>query len=194
VAIVSDGTNYQTTSGGSSVLGAGYCTSILSFGGSGNSSSDNTTALNNALASLTGTGGCIYFPPGKYKFLSAISYSLASPIFSVGIVGGGQDNTILTWPNASGGITLNYTSALNTAHVRDLSLTTGTTAGGNALTLTSATSQGVAVSDIYRVTIRGDDGYGITDYWSTGVHAHGISNLNGKACWCREQEQPEPAL
>jgi hypothetical protein len=146
----------------------------------GDNTTDNTTPFNNALAALTGTGGCIFFPPGKYKFVSAINYSLPAGIFSVGIVGGGQDNTILTWPSAAGGLTFNYAGISSAVHIRDLSLTTGTTNGGNALTLNMASSVvnvGVAAtSDVYRVTMRGDDGYRATDYWTTGLN---ITNVSG---------------
>jgi hypothetical protein len=164
------------------IANATGCLNITSsqFGGVGDNTTDNTTPFNNALAALTGTGGCIFFPPGKYKFVSAINYSLPAGIFSVGIVGGGQDNTILTWPAASGGLTFNYSGIGSSVHLRDLSLTTGTTAGGNAVTLNLATSIGNpgagATSDIYRVTMRGDDGYRLTDYWTTGL---AIANVSG---------------
>jgi len=165
------------------VLNSTQCLNITSsaFGGVGDNSTDNTTPLNTALAALTGTGGCIYFPPGKYKFNSSVSFSLPAGIFSMGLLGSGQDNTILTWPNASGGITFNYAGISSSAHIRDLSFTTGTTAGGNALTLNLATSVAnpadTAISDVYRVTMRGDDGYAATDYWSLGLNIANVSNI-----------------
>lgn len=158
------------------------CLNITSpaFGGSGNNVIDNVTPLINAYAALSGTGGCIYFPPGKYKFTTSVSYSIPAGIFSVTLVGSGPDSTVLTWPNAAGGLTYNYAGVNSSTHFRDLSLTTGTTNGGNALTLNMASSVvnvGVAAtSDIYRVTMRGDDGYRATDYWTTGLN---IANVSG---------------
>lgn len=152
------------------------------FGGLGNNSLDNATPLGNALGALTGTGGCIFIPPGKYKFNSAPVFNIPAGIFSVGIVGGGQDSTILTWPSAGGGLTFNYNGIGSSVHFRDLSLTTGTTTGGSAVTLSIAgTVSNPAVfagSDFYRVTMRGDDGYAATNYWTTGVNVISVSNIN----------------
>jgi hypothetical protein len=71
---------------------------------------------------------------------------------------------------------------LDLAHIRDLSFTTGTTNGGNALTLNLATSVAspayTANSDVYNVTIRGDDGYSQTDFWSTELSIQNVSNVN----------------
>lgn len=183
---MSGGTAGQVLTKNSSTAGDAswrdQCLNIESFGGVGNNSTDNTTPLNNALAALTGNGGCIYFPPGKYKFNSAITYNFTSGIFSVALVGSGQDNTILTWPSASGGMTFNYAGINSSTHFRDLSITTGTTNGGNAIALNLSTSvanpAAFAQSDLYRVTIRGDDGYSITDYWSNGVNVSNVSNIN----------------
>jgi hypothetical protein len=163
------------------VLAATQCLNITSsaFGGAGDNSTDNTTPLNTALAALTGNGGCIFFPPGKYKLNSAISYSLPAGVFSVALFGGGQDNTVLTWPNASGGMTFTYAGTGSNTHFRDLSFTTGQVGGGTALTLTqSNTPQGQGSTDLYRVTFRGDDGYNVADYWNTGLAVQEVSNIN----------------
>jgi hypothetical protein len=149
----------------------------VTYGADPTGANDSATALNNALAA----SNYIVFPPGTYKFLSAISYSIPAGVKSVTIVGGGQDATILNWPNASGGITFTYAGIGSSAHIRDLSFTTGTTNGGTALTLNYATSNAnpalTAISDLYRVTIRGSDGYGLTNYWTTGVNVANVSNV-----------------
>jgi hypothetical protein len=155
--------------------------SITDFGGIGDGVTDNAAAFAKAFAALTGTGGVIYFPPGKYVFKSQVSYNLPAGIFSVSIVGAGQDATILTWPGGSGGMSFNYAGISSSVHVRDLSLTTGTTNGGNALTLQNAVPNAnpalTAISDICRVTIRGDDGYSATNYWSAGINVVNVSNI-----------------
>lgn len=155
--------------------------SVRDFGADPTGVADSATALNNALAALTGTGGLIYFPPGKYRFNSAISFNLPAGIFSVALVGAGQDNTILFWPSAAGGLTFNYAGINSSAHIRDMSFTTGVANGGNAVTLNMASSianpANTAISDVYRVTMRGDDGYSVTDYWGNGLNIKNVSNV-----------------
>jgi hypothetical protein len=175
VATFADATGKVLADGGAVWL------SIQAFGGTGDAVTDNTTPLNNALAALSGQGGSIYFPPGKYKFNSPISFNILAGVFSVTLFGAGQDATELTWPNSGGGLTFNYAGARSSVHLRDLTLTTGTTSGGNAVTLNLATSLSnpavTAVSDFYRVTIRGSDGYAATNYWATGINVANVSNI-----------------
>jgi hypothetical protein len=153
--------------------------SITDFGGAGDNATDNAAPLNRALAALTGAGGCIYFPPGKYRFNSAVTFNMPPGIFSVSVTGAGQDATVLMWPNAGGGVTFNYAGAASSVHLRDLSITTGVAGGGNGITLNmnaSVVNVGVAAtSDVYRVTVRGDDGYRAADYWNTGLNIANVS-------------------
>jgi hypothetical protein len=156
--------------------------SIADFGGAGDNATDNTAPLNRALAALTGTGGAIFFPPGKYRFNSAVSFNLPAGVFSVALLGAGQDATVLTWPNASGGMTFNYAGAGNSVHLRDMSVTTGVANGGNGVTLNQTVTPlsnpaNTAQSDLFRVTFRGDDGYELTDYWTTCLNISGVSNI-----------------
>ena len=134
---------------------------------------DSTTAFNSAIAA----NASVEFPAGKFRFNSALSYTLPNSLASVSIKGQGADNTILYWPNAAGGLTINYVHSDNTAHVRDLSFTTGVAGGGTGLTFTS-TAHTQGISDIYRVSFRGDDGFNVTYYWNLGVWSHYITNLN----------------
>lgn len=154
---------------------------ILDFGGKGDNSTDNSTPLTNALNALTGEGGSIYFPAGKYKFNTAVSFNLPAGIFSVSLLGAGQDATELTWPNAAGGITLNHNGANSSSHIRDMTFSTGIASGGAAITLALAASivnPGIAATtDIYRVTLRGADGYLVTDYWTTGLNISNVSDV-----------------
>ena len=149
---------------------------IMAFGGDPTNTNDNTTAFNNAITARTTTAQCIKFPSGKYKFNSGITVSGSFCGF-----GDGQDNTILTWPNAAGGITVNYAGAASSVHIRDMTLTTGTTTGGNCLNLQNSVSNAnpavTAISDVFRVTCRGDDGYAVTDFWTTGLNIGNVSNI-----------------
>ena len=158
----------------------GGCLNILNYGGNGNGSTDNTSAMNSALAALPTNGGCIYFPAGKYDFASAITETYpASGIYSVTLAGAGADSSILYWPTATGGITINAKVATQSFHTRDLTFSTGTTNAGTALTLNNATLLGVfAQSDIYKTTFRGDDGGAATDYWTNAINVVGLSNIN----------------
>lgn len=153
---------------------------IEAYGG-GTAVADNSLAYTTALAALTGSGGNIYFPPGKYNFNSSAAFNYPAGIFSVGLVGAGQDATILAWANQTGGLVFNYSGANSSFHIRDLSLTTKTTGGGSALVLNNASANVnpavTAATDIYRTTIRGDDGYSVTDYWSVGVNIANVSNI-----------------
>jgi len=157
---------------------------IEDFGGKGDGSTDNSTPLASALAALGSKGGTIFFPAAgsRYLFNSGVSFSMPSGVFSVSIVGGGQDATELYWPNASGGITLNYNGLSSSAHVRDLTLTTGTTAGGDAIKFNLSSSLAnpalTALSDITRVTCRGSDGYAQTNYWTNCINIANVSNVN----------------
>jgi Pectate lyase superfamily protein len=155
---------------------------ITDFGGAGDNATDNTAPLNHALAALTGTGGCIYFPPGKYRFNTAISFNMPAGVFSVSMIGAGQDATVLTWPNAAGGMTFNYAGVASSVHLRDLSITTGVANGGTGVTFNQTVSTllnpaNTAQSDLFRVTFRGDDAYEGTDYWTTCLNIVGVSNI-----------------
>lgn len=158
---------------------------IEDFGGKGDGSTDNTPALNSALAALGTRGGTIYFPAASsfYQFNSGITFNVpVSAPFSVSIIGAGQDAVELRWPNASGGITINYNGVNSSAHVRDLTLATGTTTGGDAIKLNLSASLAnpalTAMSDLTRVTMRGSDGYGQTNYWTNDVNVANVSNIN----------------
>ncbi len=155
---------------------------ITDFGGAGDNTTDNTTPLNRALAALSGTGGCIFFPPGKYRFNTAVSFNLPAGIFSVTLIGAGQDATVLTWPNAAGGLTFNYNGLSHSTHFLDLTFTTGMTTGGTAVNLNQTATPllnpaNTAQTDFYRVTFRGDDAYEGTDYWTNCVNNVGVSNV-----------------
>jgi hypothetical protein len=154
---------------------------IEAFGGKGDNLTDNLAPYLNALAALAGQGGGIYFPPGKYKFSANAAFNLPGGIFSVTIIGAGQDATELTWPNLSGGLTFNYAGISSSVHIRDLTISTGQPSGGNALNLAQALSVAnvgvAATTDIYRVTLRGSDGYRQTNYWTVGLNINNVSGI-----------------
>lgn len=124
----------------------------------------------------------MYFPPGVYAFSSQFVYSLPTSTASITIEGAGADVSILKWA-AGGGFQVNYSGPGNSAHIRNLSIVTGTTATGNGLVLYQNASSipnpaNSALSEISGVAIRGSDGYAATNYWNTGIYISGVSNVN----------------
>jgi hypothetical protein len=175
---ITGGTQGQVLTKNSSTAGDATfrdaCLNIEAFGGIGNNSTDNTTPLNNALTATAGIG-CIYFPPGKYKFNSAITYSFASALQSIGIYGSGIDVTTLFWPSGNG-ITFNYNTVPQSVHFSDLTMTTGTAGGSTALTLNSSTvAEVTGQNTIARVSFRGDTPS--VGYWNFGVSVVAVGNI-----------------
>ena len=164
----------------SGFAGRAQCISILSYGGSGNGTTNNSPALASAVAALPINGGCISFPGGRYLFSTAVTLSDPSGggLYSVTLQGAGTDNTTLYWA-ASNGIIVNANGAKQTIHVRDLTFSTGSAGGYSALTLNNSSPLGViALSDITHTIFRGDDGGAATQYWGNGISVAGQSNIN----------------
>ena len=70
--------------------------SIMSFGGVADGITNNTTALNNAMASFGGHPGMVYFPAGSYLFSSLIYIP-----DSVWLKGAGSDSTFIKIAHSS---------------------------------------------------------------------------------------------
>lgn len=157
------------------------------FGADPTGVSDCTAAYQGALA-VTNT---IQFPAGTFMFSTGANKSLSSSGGSFFIQGAGLDNTILYWPNASGGLGFIYNSFFNAVTLSNLTLSTGQVGGGNAINLFMNVSGGPKNSPltlIDNVSIRGNDGYGQpsggtnVDYWTTGVFINQVSNVNVTNC------------
>jgi hypothetical protein len=146
------------------------------FGADPTGAADSASALNSALAASSQ----IEFPVGTFKFNSQISYSIPSGA-SLRIKGAGVDNTVLNWPSGNG-IAVTYGNQFSSIHMSDLTLTSGTTGSNAGVNL--ALSTGIAnpalaaVNSFDHVTLRGSDGYGVTNYWGTGVNVSNVSNIN----------------
>jgi hypothetical protein len=111
-----------------------------------------------------------------------VSFNLPAGVFSVALIGAAQDATVLTWPNAVGGLTFNYAGVGSSVHLRDMSITTGVGNGGNGVTLNQTVTPllnpaNTAQTDLFRVTFRGDDGYALTNSWTTCLNIVGVSNV-----------------
>ncbi|HTK36832.1 MAG TPA: glycosyl hydrolase family 28-related protein [Caulobacteraceae bacterium] len=184
---------YQASGSGASIIPAltklGEILNILDYGGDGGGSADNTSALTSAVAALPSSGGAIWFPPGIFKFNSAVSYTVPD-LKSVSLIGAGPDATSLYFPTGNG-LSFTYTTTTNSltgsVHLRDLSITTAQTNGGVALSLVNTGASATdpansALNDITSVNFRGQDGFGISECWATSVNVEGVSNVNLSQC------------
>lgn len=162
---------------------ASACNDIAASGGVNDGVTDNTTAFNSAVAAGPAGRKCVYFGPGKWAFTGAISYTIPATTASLTILGAGTDVTELSFPNTASGITITFDGPSTSAHVRDVTLTTGqANAGTVALTyvesVTSIPNPAIsALSDVTNVTFRGSDGYAMTDYWTKGISIGEVSNI-----------------
>lgn len=148
------------------------------FNAVGDGVTDDSAAVLAALAALPSEGGAIYFPPGKYLLNSQIAYTLTAAFASISFIGSGQNSTILYFPNANTGVQVNYGDPTNSAHFRDLTITTGTTNAGNGIALFQSVALGAwAISDIENVTIRGDDNIAVY-YFTNAISIVGVSGVN----------------
>ena len=182
-----NGSQVQASGGGCWLLDNKGCPSIKIFGGQGNNAADNTTPFTNALNSYPNP--CVYFPAGKYRFASAVTYTFPGNPQALTIEGDGIDQTELTWPNAvTTALTINLIGQSNAIHVHDLAMTSGQAGGDTALavnqTITCPTvcASGSGVQSTFRnLVFRGDDGYmeqthhTPAHFWGTGI---GLSNVS----------------
>lgn len=168
------------------------CAVITSFGGVGDNATDNTAALNAALLANPGKT-CVQFPAGKFKFLSAISFTFSADRQGISLFGAGPDLTELTWPNAVGtALTINLVGFTDTFHIHDLTFSTGTTnvdtglAINQTATCTSCAS-GEVQSELRNVVFRSNEGVweeqapSTTHTWATGFKTTNVSFINFNA-------------
>jgi hypothetical protein len=160
--------------------GTGACTDIMAYGGSP-ANRDNGAALAAALKASSGDGRCVYFPPGRFTFVSNFKFMLPNGSASITLTGAGADVTQLYWP-AGGGLTIDYVGAQNSVHLRNLSLTTGSVGVGTAVLLNQTNGDvgaaDNALNELSGVTIRGADGYSQNDYWDRAVEIKQICDVN----------------
>lgn len=128
---------------------------IMTFGGNKTGTADNTTAINNAIASLSGAAGVIYFPAGTYLFNSTINVPA-----HVIVKGASSDSTFFNFN--LGGATTNCFNVLGTASATPIPVSSAVNKGTTSLTLTSAS--GINVGDYIEFRV---DGTGfMTSSWA----------------------------
>ena len=153
--------------------------SITDFGVTPNSGADATSAINGALASLSGTGTGLWFPAGTYLISSQISMN------GVSVRGAGEWYTVLrsTAVNGSGG--LFATGGVN--QIADLTIAGGQTSRNNdagAAGIEGNFASGSLILDVWiehtKVGVWTDSATGldvagarIRDVYADGIHFNG---------------------
>lgn len=171
----------QMFSSSSAIAGSATCNSIMDNGGDNTGSSDNSTAFLTTAALGPSGKGCVYFPPGSYRFAGQVTYTLPSNSASLAIKGDGQDVSVLNWPSG-GGLSINYPAYTNSVTVSGLTFATGANGSATGLALnqsgTAYFGTVPAASLISNVVFRGMDGYQATNYWGTALWVSGVSSVN----------------
>ena len=151
------------------------------FGYVADNSTNNATAINNAIATLITTGGTVYFPKGTGVSTSTITVNYPTGIFSLTFVGEGADNTTIAF-NGCAGFVINAQDAGNSVHFRDMTVTTNAAGTYAGITVNNSVQLGVyAQSDFTRVNLRGNSN-SLTNYWQAAFNILGMSNINFDEC------------
>lgn len=160
------------------------CINILLYGGDPSDTSDNTSALSAAMAANTSsTVKCVYFPTGKYKFTSQQSFSLPASTASYTFTGDGHDVTLLDFSGGTSGLSFTFNNVNNSLHLRDFSVLGGAYSSSTVgirvnQASTVANPAYTPISDFTNVTVRGRDGYGVSNGFGTGIAVVQASNFN----------------
>lgn len=167
------------------VSGAIPMLNVLTFGADPTGAAYSDAAVTAALAACPAGRAYVYFPPGKYNFQFPINYTFPNNHSSITLAGAGSEVTELTCALAGYPVIgISYLGPLNSAHIRDMTITSQYAGGGNNGILLNQTLASIpnpassALSTIENVTIRGSDGYQATNYFSEGVLVQGVSNIN----------------
>ncbi len=162
----------------------GGTNSVLANGADPTGVADSTAAFQAALnGAVSGAlnWGSVVIPCGKYK-VSGVSATVHSGQ-GLTIQGGGADCTIIDSTTGSTPLTLTLTDFSSSFHVRDVTVATGAANVGTGIAVSQTTSNNnpadSAPSDFTNVTVRGDDCYACTFYFTTGISINGgVSNVN----------------
>lgn len=144
---------------------------ITDFGGVGNGSTVNNTALTNAISSLGGAAGIVYFPAGNYLFTTTIN-------LPANVVLRGESSSLTTLTFNLGGATNSLLQATAAAGSAFVSITSGYTKGSNSLVVSNASSFSVGdYAEIRQVNGSWDTNPAVWAAYSVGQ----IVKITGKA-------------
>lgn len=149
---------------------------VLSYGVVGDGTTNDATALGLAATAVSVAGGTLVFPPGKICSNSSITINIPA----------GKSVTLEGFATvyfpACHGLIINYGDKYSSFHINGLTLTTGTAGTYHAIRLLkAATDLNPALSGtttITDVSLRGEDGYAVANYWDTGTYVSNVPNIN----------------
>lgn len=78
-----------------------YTVNILDFGGVPDGTTDNASALQNALNAIQNTGGTVVIPDGVWKFTSTVTMTQSSKSNTIRITGTGNTSIVMQFPSDS---------------------------------------------------------------------------------------------
>ena len=165
---ISAGSNVTAWAG---IIGQGYMQgTVTSY--SGTTLVINVTTIQGPVATYTG-----WDIVQNFRYTNAVS--------SISFLGEGQDKTILYFPD-SDGFSFEFNSLQHTAHIKGLSITTGTLTTRTAVKFNNTYpyfGTFCAISDLTDVTFRGETGYsqGLTA-WANCVDVNNVQNINFNNC------------
>ncbi len=101
--------------------------SVQAYGATGNGSTDDTTAIQNAITAVVNAGGgTVFFPPGNYKISSNLNVQGGARLVGAGWGENGMNSqgsntaaTTITWHGSTGGTMILIKSATSTYHIYD---------------------------------------------------------------------------
>lgn len=157
---------------------------VLAYGAIGDGSTDDTAAINAAVAAATVAGGQVRFPAGVFKITSTVAGNIANNV-NLTIAGAGQEATQILCV-ATNGFAFAFGNPYSSFSASGLTFVTDQVGGMTGLLLTLAS--GVAADSsgefgpfntIENVSFRGSDLYAAhTQYWMNAFVSTGVSNIN----------------
>lgn len=134
--------------------------SVKDFGAVGDDATDDTDAINDAIASLAGVGGSVYFPHGIYVTTAAITVTN----MNISLIGEGEGVSVIKVTAPVDALNITQNSARNFTSISGLSFRTTELNVGNCITIdySAASTSGVPLDrcSINNVEIRGVGGAG----------------------------------
>lgn len=173
------------------VCGTGVL-NVIAFGADPTGAADSYAALMAAYAACPARGCAVYFPRGKYTFLTSPIYTFSTQPAGMHIFGDAPEATILNFPNATYGLQFSFFGPESSVTINDLTLLTGQIGGQIGLALLQPDNAkclgSFTPSYITNVIFRGEDlgGGGGTDrHWEYAFYVKGVSgtNLTNSTVW-----------
>jgi hypothetical protein len=154
---------------------------VKDFGATGDGSTDDATAIQNAINTVSATGDAIYFPRGIYKCTSDLTHS-NDPIT---VFGDGMGISVLKFTSAAtNGFDFNFDDATDNLNMHDLSIYTEKVGGGDAI---NATWPNVALSrancSLENLDIGNTVATEATAYWNYGIVLNNSRNAVIDKIW-----------